>query len=94
MSEFLKKRYETEQFMKNVLSRDNAQRLHSVSVTRGYCFLEKMIFDHDVMCYCFRCPLKKNLIDLLIKRNHQRYLFHLHVNNYTKITEEQVFEIY
>ena len=93
MSEFLKKGYEIESFMKNVCCKDKARQLHSDSTTRGYCFLRKMMYYHG-RCFRFRCILKKLLIDVLIERKGQRYLFHLHVNNYTEITDELVLLVF
>ena len=93
MTEFLKKCYEVERFMKNVCCKDKVRQLHSVSITRGYCLLRKMMYNHK-RYFCFCCILKKRLIDVLIEMKDQRYLFHLHVNNYTEITDELVLLVF
>ena len=83
MAEFLKKGYEIEIFMKNVCCKDNVCRLHSVSITRGYCSLRNMTYNYE-KCFCFRCILKK------LRRKIKNPCF-ININNYTEITDEQIF---
>ena len=71
-----------------------ARKLHFISIMRGYCFLRREIFEHFSSEYfrgnCFDCLLKNVLKNILIERNHQKYLFRVNVHNFNDISDSDV----
>ena len=83
-------------YMANIVDENKARKLNSVSVALCYCFLlRKNVFHEKVgqlFCHCFRCRLKNLLRDILVKRNEQRMLFIITVNNFDDLSETEVFK--
>lgn len=74
-------------YMNNVLDEENTKKLNSLGLTRCFCFLVKETISHDKIypppcCFCFRCRLKRLLKETIVKRNDQKFLFFISVNNY------------
>ena len=71
-----------------------ARKLHFISIMRGYCFLRREIFEHFSSEYfrsnCFDCLLKSVLKNILIERNHQKYLFRVNVHNFNDVSDSDV----
>ena len=76
---FLNSAAEIEMLMNGVICTVRARKLQPFSITRGYCFLRKKTYEHfKTECYiwcCFCCRLRELLEDILIERNHPKYLF-------------------
>ena len=85
---FLMHGHEILDFMNNIVSREKADTLHSITLARCYCFLRNGTSYHlrmdNYICFCFECSLQNFLCELLVERDDQRYMFHLNVSNYDK----------
>ena len=73
-------------YMNNILDKQKATRLHSISLARCFCFLRRKAFDHDDIflscCVCFSWKLRNLLRDILIECYDQKYFFCINVNNF------------
>ena len=77
-------------YMNNVLDEKNTKKLNSLGLTRCFCFSVKETISHDKIypppppprCFCFQCRLKRLLKETIVKRNDQKFLFFISVNNY------------
>ena len=80
--------------MNNNLFHKNADRLHSITLARCYCFLINRIYYHirmeNYMCFCFECQLQNLLCELFTERVGQRYLFHRNLHNYNEVDDIEI----
>ena len=91
---FLKWGSRIEFYLKYVICPMRARKLHFISIMRGYCFLRRAILEHFSSEYfrgnCFDCLLKNVLKNILIERNHQKYLFRVNVDNFNDVSDSDV----
>ena len=93
---FLRYSHEIFEFMNNIVSYNTADKLHSITIARCYCFLRNRTFHHmrmdNYVCYCFECRLTNLLCRILVERQEQRNLFHLNVSNYDELDDVEILE--
>ena len=79
--------------MKKIVSYIIADQIHSVWLTRGYCFLRNRDYSHCVSyleCFCFECRLMRLFLQVIVERNDEKYLFHINVHNYDDLEDLEI----
>ena len=90
---FLRHGHEVMSHMKQLISYNVANELHSITITRGYFYLRNRIYVHLVSyleCFCYERRLMHLLFRILVERDDQIYLFHLNVSNYDDLHDLDV----
>lgn len=83
-------------YMNNVVDEEKEQYLDSISLARCYCLLMQEMIRHDIIFsphgFCFRWRLFIFLMDIIIERNDQKYLFVVNIHNYNRDDNEVVIQ--
>ena len=70
------------------------RKLHSIFITREYCFLRRKTFEHFrteyFRCNCFNCLHKEQLKKIEIELNHKKYLFWVNEHNFDDVFDSEV----
>ena len=90
---FLRYGHEVVTHMKHLISHNLVNEMHSVAVTRGYCYLGSRIYLHIVSnakCFGFECRLSRLFRRTFVERSSQRFLFHVNIHNWDKMDGYEV----
>ena len=90
---FLRYGHEVVTHMKQLVSYNVFNKLHSISITRAFCYLRNRNYSHVVsyiQCFRFECRLMHLVCQIIVKSGDERYLFHLNVNNYDDFDDVEI----
>ena len=62
--------------MNETVSNNIADKIHSLSLTRAYCYLQNRVYLHCISyldCFCFECQLMHLFCQLIVEIGDQKY---------------------
>ena len=79
--------------MGNMICPVRVRKLHLIFIIREYCFSEKKKKHFRTEYFCcsyFDCLLKELLKNILIERNHQKYLFYVNIHSLDDVSDSEI----